>query len=179
MEGEPARARGTVIETPDWTWVGLDGEEGQARSRPLRSVAKAYVALDAEQRARVMDTIRQWHEDLEAARVEHPGDNEEILGETCLLTRIAGQTLCMWEQAGLPLRHEASAFNVRVTSIVRGKKIADEVFVPPGGPPSAPTIDSSSPDAEALLEALAAGNYAPIAKLTAVRLSPPAAPGGE
>ncbi len=162
MDGDTAMTRGLTIETPRWKWTRGEGD-APARFvvRPLDLIARGYVAKSPAVRRAIFATIRQWHEDLRRSRLEHPGDTELVAGETCLRTRVAAQTLCLWEASALPLRYESAEFTLQVTEIQRPASVPADLYHVDGAPADFP--GGGLENAEILLRDLEAGNYAGLA----------------
>lgn len=159
------RTAGSAIVNADQMWNAPEGEPGEVRVNQLGGLARAWASLDADKRAAVVDAHRDWRKLLDKRRAEVPGDQSEILGVACLQTRIAAQNLCMWEEAGLFLRYEGSAFTIEATQIDRDPTIAPDAFVLPSfvlPPPASGAAQrvSETVDFEIALDQAAEGNFA-------------------
>lgn len=172
-QGELVDVRGSTIQTPDVVWSGLDGQAGETSPTPLGQLADAYLEADPEARRKIVDGLAQWRLDLEAARKEHPGDVETILDTPCLRTRIAAQSLCLWERTGLPLRYDGAEFRLEATRIDRVPRLDESAFELPPEAQGAKKVAGPELDAAALLERLAAGDYGELAILLAPSLRIP------
>jgi hypothetical protein len=173
----PMRSAGLTIANPEhiWTKALVDGEPtqagegppGQLRSYSLGALARAWAALDSEQRDAVAKAIRDWHSLLDKRRAEVPGDQTRILDVACLQTRVAAQNLCLWEQAGVFLRYEGSAFTIEAEAIDRDPSIPSDAFTLPPEAKSVTPIPAAPVDFAVALEQAAQGNFGELFLLTA------------
>ena len=167
--GEEAReVRGTTIQTPDLTWSGQDGQTGVVTAAPIGALAAAYLDLASADRARVAESLRRWHADLEQARAAHPGDVHEIAGQSCLRMRIAAQDLCLWEQTGLPLDYRGAEFRLEATHVDTSAKIAADAFALPADAEGARHVEAPDRlrlDPKNSIQSLADGDYASLSLL--------------
>jgi hypothetical protein len=154
------RTAGLAIVNAEQIWNGPEGEPGELRVNQLGGLARAWAALDPAKRAAVVEAHRDWRKLLDKRRAEVPGDQAEILGIHCLQTRIAAQNLCMWEEVGLFLRYEGSAFTIEATEIDRDPTVAADAFVLPPRSSGASTDKPESVDFGIALEQAADGNFA-------------------
>jgi hypothetical protein len=155
----PVRIEGSAVATPDAVWS--DGAEGPVvRARGAGALADAYLAASPRERARVMETLRRWHAELERGRARHPGRTATISGIECLDTRLAGRHLCLWEETGLALRDEGPGLSIEALAIEVDPELGPRAFELPVDTPPA-TIHG-----EAALRALAQGDVTVLAKLT-------------
>lgn len=166
--GPPQSRQGTTIQAPDFVYAQTPGKGGTVSlvASPVGALADGYLALEPPRREKVIGALRKWHGDLASARTEHPGETREILGHRCLWTRVAAQSVCIWEQAGLPLRYEGDAFTVEAVRIETKPNLAENAFaVPPelADRKPGPVPDGAELDPVEALAALEAGNYAPLA----------------
>ncbi len=155
---------GASIQTPDALWT--DAAEGSAalQALPLGRLADAYLALDASTRAAVVEHVRGWHDEVSRGREAHPGAVDAVLGQACLRTRNAGQSLCVWEAAGLPLEYRSEVFMMVATEIRRGIELPSGTFdLPTGGQRATGAVDAFDPAAS--LKRLADGDLAEVASL--------------
>lgn len=159
------RSAGLAIVNPEQIWSAAEGQPGELRTNLLGALARAWLALDETRRAAVSKAVRDWHALLAERRKEVPGDRGEVLGVACLRTRIAAQNLCMWEEAGLFLRYEGSAFTIEATNIDRAPKVPADAFVLPPESRDATRIESEAIDFDAALAEAAEGNFAELGLL--------------
>ena len=154
------RSAGLGIVNPEQIWSAPEGQPGELRTNLLGALARAGVGLDEPERAAVAKAVRDWHRLLAERRAEVPGDQAEVLGVACLRTRIAAQNLCMWEEAGLFLRYEGSAFTIEATQINRSPTIPADAFVLPPESRDATRLETESVDFDAALAEATKGNFA-------------------
>ncbi|MCA9685437.1 MAG: hypothetical protein KC457_24880 [Myxococcales bacterium] len=166
----PIVSRGTTITTPSKMWSARDGEPGEVAERALAKLADAWLALDEPQRRAALKSVDEWHAILAKQRQESPGERSSVQDIDCLQTRIAAQNLCLWEEAGVFLRYEGSAFTIVATAVDRQANFADDVFALPPQSARAKTLEVEPVDTNLILEALAAGNYEAMAGLLAPKL---------
>lgn len=160
---ERQELRGATIQTPDRMWSGLDGTPGVRAASPVSALGEAYMSLDEAGRLRVSQSIQRWHADLERARAEHPGDRREVAGVECLDMRIAGQSLCLWEQSGLVLHYEGAEFTATATRVERDIELEASTFALPATAGEAREVRLPANlqiDAKKSIDALADGDYA-------------------
>ncbi|MEM6289859.1 MAG: hypothetical protein AAGA54_01295 [Myxococcota bacterium] len=161
---EPVRIEGASIQTPDLLWT--DAVEGSAalQALPLGRLADAYFDLEPQTRASVTKHVRGWHDEVSRGSAAHPGAVDAVLGQACLRTRNAGQSLCVWETTGLPLEYRSEVFVMVATEIQRGVEAPADAFeVPAGGQQATGSNDAFDP-AESL-KRLADGDLAEVASL--------------
>ncbi|HVI00223.1 MAG TPA: hypothetical protein VM869_16010 [Enhygromyxa sp.] len=154
------RSAGLAIVNPDQIWSAPEGQPGELRTNLLGALARAWSGLDEAKRAAVAKAVRDWHALLDKRRAEVPGDRGQILGVPCLQTRIAAQNLCMWEEVGLFLRYEGSAFTIEATQIDRAPEVSADAFVLPPESRDATRAEPESIDFRAALDEAATGNFA-------------------
>lgn len=138
--GSAIEMRGELIQTPDWVWrrVGSPGEEkdGSLEASLMASLRDAYLEAPVARREAIIAAIDEWQVALRRARSEHPGDRGELLGVDCLEMQLAGQRLCIWEEVGVPLRHDGAAFHLEAKTIERLDALPEAAFERPPGPES-------------------------------------------
>ncbi|PRQ01334.1 hypothetical protein [Enhygromyxa salina] len=161
------RAAGVTIVNARQIWTANEGHPGELSDNHLAELARAYLRLDPPARAPVMESIRAWHQLLaEQRKAAGGGDRTELLGVSCLETRIAAQNVCMWEETGLLLRYEGSAFTIEATKIDRQPKLAPDAFTLP---PEAAGATRAEPqrdyDYDEILTEIAAGSYGNVSLL--------------
>lgn len=159
---------GLTIQTPSQIWTAVGEEPGTVTPNQLEGLAQAYLDLDDEARRDVVAALDGWYARLAEAREEAPGERDTIAGQDCLETRVAAQNLCLWEQAGLPLRYAGSEFSLEAKAIDRHAEIADAAFeLPPRAREAheAPLPEAAVIDPKAAVDKLASGDYAPLALL--------------
>ncbi len=154
------RSAGLAIVNHEQIWHGGEGAPGELRPNQLGALARAWAALDAERREAVVTAIREWQAKLAERRAEVPGDRGEVLGVPCLQTRVAAQNLCMWEEVGLFLRYEGSAFTIEATEINRKPSVAADAFALPPEASGAALVEVAPVDFRAALDKAAAGEFA-------------------
>lgn len=154
------RSAGTTIINPEQIWSAPEGQPGELRTNLLGALAGAWTKLDEQKRTAVAEAVRDWHALLRERRAEVPGDQGQILGVSCLQTRIAAQNLCMWEQVGLFLRYEGSAFTIEATQIDRAPELPADAFVLPPQARDAARVEPEAIDFTAALDQAASGNFA-------------------
>lgn len=159
------RTAGLTVINPEHRWVGTDGAGGELHQNHLAGLARAYLALEPDARAKVAESIRAWHRMLAEQRERDGGERDELLGVSCLRTRIAGQNVCMWEETGLLLRYEGSAFTIEATEIDRSPTLEPGAFVLP---PEARTLEpkpGETPNYAGILDEIAEGSYGSVSLL--------------
>ncbi|PRP90502.1 hypothetical protein ENSA5_64170 [Enhygromyxa salina] len=163
------RAAGTTIVNAEQIWTANEGEAGEIRDNHLAELARAFMRLEPEARAPVVESIRAWHRLLAEQREESRGDRAEVLGVSCLQTRVAAQNVCMWEETGLLLRYEGSAFTIEATEIDLAAKLEADAFLLPRAAAKAEVqpAPSSGPayDYDKILDEIAAGSYGKVSVL--------------
>ncbi|TPV95111.1 MAG: hypothetical protein B7733_11695 [Myxococcales bacterium FL481] len=155
--------RMTVIETPDRRWQARDGEASEPVDAPLGALAQAYLDLDPRSQRRVAKTLARWQADLAAARREHPGPRETVLGIDCLALTVAEQELCLWEEADIALVHRANGIKLRARSVERSVELGAHAFVIPGHETPPPLTEPALLEAKDAMRRLAEGRYASLA----------------
>lgn len=159
------RTTGQRIVTPDLVWIANEGVPGELTQNHLGALARAYLQLPEDVRAPVVESIRAWHRMLAEQRAKDDSATAEVLGVTCLQTRIAAQNVCMWEETGLLLRYEGSAFRIEATDIERAPKLAADVFTLPSEAKAATPIPAPAQNYEQILQDIAAGSYGSVSTL--------------
>jgi hypothetical protein len=159
------RTAGVRIVTPDRIWTANDGAPGKLEINHLGNLARAYMELEPQMRAKVAASVGEWYELLAEQRKLDKGVRGEVLGVSCLQTRIAAQNVCMWEEANVLLRYEGSAFTLEATQIDRAPKLAADVFALPAAAGSTELQDSPAPDYAKVLQDIAAGSYGSVSAL--------------
>jgi hypothetical protein len=176
------RAAGITIVNAQKIWTANDGHPGEVSDNHLAELARAYMRLEPHARAPVVESIRAWHQLLAEQRQTASAelaDHAELLGVSCLQTRVAAQNVCMWEQTGLLLRYEGSAFTIEAVEINRDPKLAANTFELP---PQAAKAERPDPRAEPapeynydqILAEIAAGSYGNVSLLVVGSKSIPA-----
>jgi hypothetical protein len=156
---------GLRIVTPDLVWIANEGAPGELSTNQLGALARAYLQLPEEARAPVVESIRAWHRMLAEQRTRDDSATAEVLGVTCLQTRIAAQNVCMWEETGLLLRYEGSAFRIEATQIDRAPKLEPDVFTLPPEAKTATPVAAAEPQYEQILRDIAGGSYGSVSAL--------------
>jgi hypothetical protein len=157
---ETLRSAGVAISTPEQTWHANEGQPGELRPNMLAGLARAWAARDELERAAISKAVRDWHALLQTRRGEVPGDQGQILGVACLQTRVAAQNLCMWEEVGLFLRYEGSAFTIEATQIDRAPEVPADAFVLPPESRNAARVEVPTFDFGPALDEAIHGNFA-------------------
>lgn len=131
--GDTVAIKGSTIVTPDHTWT--DAAEGSAtiRARSLGKLADAYLQADDDTQRAITKNVRTWHHEIEQGRRAHPGAQDTMLGQSCLRSRVAGQSLCVWEAAGLPLEYRSETFSLQATQIHTAFALPSDAFDVPEG----------------------------------------------
>ena len=158
--------RSQRVQNQDWVWAALGETAGEKYPSPLASLAEAYDARDPEARVSLTRHLRAWQKQLREARAAQPGEREEIEGISCLRMNMAGQALCIWEETGLPLRHQSEAFSLEIVSVERGVEFDAQIFELPAVAEGAALVDPPeawSARGEAWLEQLERGDPAALA----------------
>lgn len=135
--GQGRDIRALRVQNRNWVWAAVGDSAGEKYPNPLNSVAEAYDARGEEARRRLVDTVRHWQSELDKARSQHPGEREEIEGISCLRMNMAGQVLCLWEETGLPLRHQGDAFSLELRGVDKAFVVDAETFALPAQAASA------------------------------------------
>jgi hypothetical protein len=167
-DDDELRSAGLAIVNPEQIWSapeGQPGQPGELQPNLLAALARAWRALDEADRAAVANAVRDWHQLLAERRAANPGDQGELLGVACLRTRIAAQNLCMWEEAGVFLRYEGSAFTIVATKIDRSPKVPADAFVLPPEAIDAKRLEAETIDFRDALDQAAKGNFAELVLL--------------
>lgn len=169
-------ASGTSIISATQLWTGSDGEPGELRPNTLAGLGKAYLARDEDTRAKIIASIRAWHSTLAEQRERAGGEQDEIAQTPCLRTRIAAQNVCMWEEAGVMLAFEGSAFTIEATKVDREATLETDSFALPPLAARATKVEDDEHSAaayEPILDELAAGSHAKVALLVYANLGLP------
>lgn len=156
--------RGSSITTPDAIWRAEGEDAGVIEPGRLRAVADAIAALDPPMRASVLTQVRSWRDELERARAEDPGERDTIAGVSCVRVRAGGGEVCTWEEAGLPLRYDGSAFSIVATHVEHDARLGPHAFDIPAMAARAPSMTSSK-DPTGQLVAIAAGDRAAVLRM--------------
>lgn len=159
------RTTGVRIVTADRMWLANEGAPGEMSTNHMGALARAYLQLPEDQRAAVVESIRAWHRMLAEQRQQGGDAQSEVLGVACLQTRIAAQNVCMWEETGLLLRYEGSAFRIEAQSIDRSPKIGPDTFTLPPAALSARYAAGSPPNYDQILRDIAGGSYGSVSAL--------------
>ena len=167
------RAAGSRIVSAERVWTAAAGQPGTIVDNHLHGFAQAYLARDAEAQAKIVEAVRIWHETLTEQRKRAGGEQHELLGVTCLRTRIAGQNVCMWEEVGVLLEYEGSAFEIVAERIDRNPELADDTFELPAIAAKAEKGSSEAPDYDAILDEIAAGSYGSLSTLVHANVALP------
>lgn len=156
---------GGSVQTPDRSWTDAVDGAAVVRRVPLGPIADAYLRLPDPARVRVTKSLRRYHAELDAARTTHPGqERETIEGQSCLMTRVTGHDLCIWEETGLPLRYQGRTFTVVAREIEVDTEVHPGAFaLPPGGKRA--TDDGAAFDPAQSIERLAKGDAAELSRL--------------
>ncbi|MEE9386038.1 MAG: hypothetical protein V3V08_21720 [Nannocystaceae bacterium] len=178
--GHTVEVRSANIRTPEMVWSGREGRPGLRQAAPWGDLALAYLQLGPNAQGRVTATLRRWHADLETGRRESPGENDRVLDTDCTVIRSTGRSMCLWESAGIVLRHTSPELSLEATSIQRDVELGEHAFDRPRESelPSHLTVTSSSSssssspsvpsfDAPDILRRLAQGRYGAVATLLA------------
>jgi hypothetical protein len=184
--GPELGTKGLRIVTADQVWIANESAPGELSVSHLGALARAYMRLPEDARRGVIESIRGWHRMLAEQRERDQSARVEVLGVTCLQTRIAAQNVCMWEETGLLLRYEGSAFRIDATKIDRAPQLEPDTFtLPPEAKMAVPSA-AAEQDYSKILQDIAAGSYGSVSALLfagdalpALRVpeAPPAEPG--
>lgn len=156
--------RGSAVVTPDTLWRAEGEDAGVVEPGRLRPVADAIVALDPVTRIAVLTQIRSWRAELEQARAEDPGEVDVIAGVPCVRVRAGGGEVCTWEEAGLPLRYDGSAFSIVATHVEQNAELGAHAFDIPAMAARAPSMTIVR-DPGPQLAAIAAGDRAALLRV--------------
>ena len=161
-DGEARTIEGRAVQTEDYVWTG-EGESLVVDRAPLGVLADAYMTLSIQEQRRVVEGLRAFRAQLEVAREDDQATMREILGVPCLETQLAAQSLCLWEETGLPLTYDGNVFSLRALAIDLDPQVDDWWFeVPPEVEHNAPGPDL---DPDASLQRLARRDYAELGPL--------------
>ncbi len=166
---EAVEIRGASIQTPAQSWT--DAAEGSAElvALPLGRVGQRFFSLDVDTQHAIVDHVRTWHTEVLQGRQAHPGTMDAVAGRPCLRSQTAGQSLCVWEQTGLPLEYRSEAFTLVATEVLEGVLVDETTFEIPGGAQrKADALEAF--DVKKSLEKLAAGDLAELPGLLQPRL---------
>ncbi len=148
-----------------------------ARRLPFAAWAEAYAAAPATERRRIAEAVRRFHEQVAAARAEHRGNRKTVAGLDCLALRVAAQSLCLWEEAGLALRYRGPLVSAEAVRIDRAPALADGAFdlppIPDDAPPSEDFADLAARPAAEILDRLADADPGVLARVALANLRPP------
>ncbi len=133
VDGRDHELRGSRVRTPDAVWQGADGTAGQLAPTRLGPVADAIVDLDPTTRARVIELVREWRADLDAARDEHPGSVDTVAGLACVRVPVGTGEVCTWEASGLPLRYAGPSFTLVARHVDSAAVFGGSAFAIPEG----------------------------------------------
>jgi len=161
--------RGASIQTPGQSWT--DAAEGSAElvALPLGRVGDRFFSLDVPTQHAIVDHVRTWHQEVARGREAHPGSIDAVADKPCLRSQTAGQSLCVWEQTGLPLEYRSEAFTLVATEVREGVEVDETTFQIPGGAQrKADALEAF--DVKKSLENLAAGDLAELPGLLQPRL---------
>lgn len=170
------RAAGSRIVTPDQIWTAPAGQPGTIVDHHLGGLARAYLERGAEDQAKIVAGIETWRRTLAEQRERAAGERDEILGVSCLRTRLAGQNVCMWEETGALLEYQGSAFEIEAERIDRAPQLPDDTFVLPPISSQAERETRDAPDYDAILDDIIAGSYAKLSTLIYASATLPIAP---
>jgi len=169
IEQRTETIEGMIIGTPDVIWTNATDGEAAFEGRPLGRLGAALFELPIERQRTIVAQVAARSAALAQARREHPGAVAEIEGQTCSVTSVAGQTICVWEEAGLVLDYAGESFHVRATEIDVEPHVDASAFVIPN--PSGERFAKSpaaaveaAKEAHALLREFAEGNFEAMAK---------------
>lgn len=165
----PVAIEGASIQTPQVAWT--DAVEGSAEllSMPLGQLAGGFFELEVPQQRAIVRHVRRWHEEVAHARQAHPGSIDAVAGRTCLRTQTAGQSLCVWEETGLPLEYRSQAFTLIATEVRVGVELGEGAFEIPAGA-QLKTDGVRAYDVDTSLKKLAAGDLAELPSFLQPRL---------
>jgi hypothetical protein len=169
VDGRDHELRGSRVRTPDAVWQGADGTTGQRSTPRLGAVADAIVGLDPSTRTNVIELVRQWRIDLDAARHEHPGSVDSVAGLPCVRVPVGAGEVCTWEASGLPLRYAGPSFTLVARHVDPAAVFGPSAFAIPEGAervagPPFPVLDR--------VAAVARGDRSAIAELVLDELPP-------
>lgn len=159
------RSAGTTLVNADHVWSAAEGSAGELRPNHLGALARAYLDLDQDARAAVVESIRSWHAMLAEQRARDQGARTQIQGESCLRTRVAAQNVCMWEEVGVLLRYEGSAFTIEATKIDHSPTLSPDAFMLPRVADGAKELPGETHDYAQILTEIAAGSYGRVSAL--------------
>jgi hypothetical protein len=155
----PVEIQGSSVTRPDAQWVEEGDQIASVTARPWSVLAQAYVAATPTQRRAVMAAVDGWHGSVAKARVRHPGDVQTVGGIECLKTQVAAQTLCIWEETGLPLKVEGAGFSIEARHVDTRAELGARAF---HSPVPVPPSDVVGP---AILRSLASGDVTILAQM--------------
>ncbi len=167
-DAEPIEVKGTTIQNSSVAWTARAGEAGTRSPSPLHGVVAAYLEESPGRREKAAATLREWTTLVQRAREETPGETQTIAGITCLELALAGRKVCLWEEAGLPLRYEGPSFSLVATKVDRDTALDDTLFKLPVEARAArdvPLPAALQIDGKAAMNALVEGDLGPIAVL--------------
>jgi hypothetical protein len=167
------RTTGLRIVTADRVWIANEGAPGELSANHLGALARAYLQLPEDGRAKIIESIHAWHRMLAEQRERDGDTRSEVLEVSCLQTRIAAQNVCMWEETGLLLRYEGSAFRIEAFSIDRKPQLRPDTFTLPTEAQGPVPAGGAEPNYEQVLRDIAEGSYGSV---SALLLAPEALP---
>jgi hypothetical protein len=161
---------GSRVRTPELRWHADGDDVGRMQPTSLATIAAAIAALDPVPRAKILAELQRWRAELAHARVENPGEHEQIAGVECTRVRAGGGEVCTWEELGVPLRYAGPALRVVARHIEHGAVLGPHAFdIPAGAVVEAPAPDR---DDAPRLAAILAGDRAAIVRLLRPELDP-------
>lgn len=171
--GSPAastlsKVEGLTIQGPGKIFRGTGSDDqGTQSSAPFRGLAEAWSNLPDSRRAKALEHVREWHALRTEAVTSKPGEQREIAGHLCTQTRLAGQSICLWEQEGVVLAYESEAFTLMALRVEVANAVEPAHFSVPAneGVAADPVSDEVKAETTALLAAIEAGDMDTLAPL--------------
>ena len=135
---ERVQVSGQTVRNLDRVWSVSQGQDMILARSPVGALASAYMGLPPGEREQVATAVRSWHAEVRRASTDASQDRESVAGQPCQPLHIATQSVCLWEQTGLPLSYGAHQFELRATAIDRNPTVTPSTFTLPPGSVDAP-----------------------------------------
>ncbi len=175
--GRTVERSATVLVGPEGIVATASDGTRHVRRLPLAAWAAAFARAPADERRRIVASVRAFHRQVAEARRGHPGTRRTVAGTDCLWLRVAAQTVCLWEEAGIPLRYEGPLVAAEAVRVDRAPAFSADAFdlpeIPADAPVAAGFADLAQKPPEAVLAALAEGDPDVLSRIAVPGLRPP------
>jgi hypothetical protein len=163
-----SKVEGLTIQGPGGIFRATGSDDlGTRSSAPYDRLAEAWSNLPDSRRAKALENVREWHALRTEAVTSKPGEQREIAGHQCTQTRLAGQSICLWEQEGVVLAYESEAFTLMALRVEVANAVEPVHFSVPAneGVAADPVSDELKAETTALLAAIEGGDMDTLAPL--------------